>query len=765
MYTANNARDTLLGYLQLNSQDIEYIANTSNRGFIYKTNGGNEVVIFVCPIGHKSDGSKNYIDLRDSGGKQQIVAWKYAIENGLKYFCLCVHDEVYKDYILSLESNEEQVAKISGTLNGIRNGTGTQIVFPIDYVPEKSFDRIKTDIGVYFACIHKGCIEEYLNIFDNRPYMYGFEEFVSSNPYSHEWFREKAADYPDLDVEAVNLLNDFKYKFSPEKLSSLFGKELLHMVFLNNENTENLCRVLEYDAKISELFGSIKGGTAYKYGLFFSTDGKWMSGTNRNPKELTENEAIKLGTEIRDCLVNGAKVIEDFSDLSSIDDYKKLYKELNDVTKGYVNRSWFMKYYFMLFPELFASDYSDVAQRNVLSAIDIPQEKYPLVRMGQIKLYTDDCGISNVMFNRIFWDNYTGEAIVAKNSEDLIALMYKTNIKAKCCKYNRIIFGAPGTGKSHTLEGDRKELLYENRDADEKELDLSQYGSYERVTFHPDYSYANFVGTYKPVPKGDEIAYEYVPGPFMRILVKALESAMTDTPKPYVLLIEEINRANTAAVFGDVFQLLDRKDGISEYPIQTSQDMRKYLAKELMVSEDECKEIRIPDNMFIWATMNSADQGVYPMDTAFKRRWDFTYIGIDDGEENIPDRVFIYDNKAVKWNDIRKAVNNVLEKEYGLNEDKLLGPFFISRNVLENADDELFWRTFDNKVLMYLCDDALRHRNGEHLFEDMKTEKLSYAKVHRMFQEKGLGIFNKKILEESNVQTVTDSFAENTNEA
>ena len=344
-------------------------------------------------------------------------------------------------------------------------------------------------------------------------------------------------------------------------------------------------------------------------------------------------------------------------------------------------------------------------------------------------------------------------------------LIYLSGIMPKVDGYNRIIFGAPGTGKSHTLEGDRKELLYGGREVDEKELDLSQYGSYERVTFHPDYSYANFVGTYKPVPKGDEIAYEYVPGPFMRILVKALKSAMTDTPKPYVLLIEEINRANTAAVFGDVFQLLDRKGNISEYPIQTSEDMRKYLAKELKVSENECAEIRIPDNMFIWATMNSADQGVYPMDTAFKRRWDFTYIGIDEEEKYIPDRVFTWKGKAVKWNDIRKAINKVLEKEYGLNEDKLLGPFFISRNVLENADDELFWRTFDNKVLMYLCDDALRHRNGEHLFEDMKTEKLSYAKVHRMFQEKGLGIFNKKILEESNVQTVNDSFAENTNEA
>ena len=153
----------------------------------------------------------------------------------------------------------------------------------------------------------------------------------------------------------------------------------------------------------------------------------------------------------------------------------------------------------------------------------------------------------------------------------------------------------------------------------------------------------------------------------MRIYVKALKNSRTDVPKPFLLIIEEINRANVAAVFGDVFQLLDRGDDeVSEYPIQASEDIKKYLAQpeNLGGSPDDYSEIRIPDNMFIWATMNSADQGVFPMDTAFKRRWDFTYLGIDDSEAGIVGKKVELGEgeyrRVVEWNVLRKAINSEL---------------------------------------------------------------------------------------------------------
>ena len=335
----------------------------------------------------------------------------------------------------------------------------------------------------------------------------------------------------------------------------------------------------------------------------------------------------------------------------------------------------------------------------------------------------------------------TKDSLIEQNEELNQKLSYKTNKKFSDKSLNRILFGAPGTGKSYALNKEMADLLGEDEE------------NYERVTFHPDYAFSQFVGTYKPVPifnekEKEEISYQYVPGPFIRSYVKALKSAQTDNPKPYLLLIEEINRAKVAAVFGDIFQLLDRKDGVSEYPIRASEDLRKYLAKELNVSEGQVATLTLPNNLYIWATMNSADQGVFPMDTAFKRRWDFEYLELDKGESEIEGYEFKIGKYNYKWNVLRKALNEVLSDEYGVNEDKLMGPFFIKLDDYkkENSDDMIlddrFLGVFKNKVLMYLFDDAVKQKRKT-FFRGMNR----YSEICNNFEQIGLQIFDKKVSE------------------
>lgn len=172
-YTAKEAISTLFGYLQMNIPVLGIIPETSNRGYKLRLSSGGDCVVFVYPISHKQDDSKNFFDTRDSGARERGIAWNYAQQHNLKYFCLGVHDQVekYKDYIFSLECDEHRIAEVSGTLNGSRNGRGTQVVIPSSCIPSKEFERIYTDNGFYIAVIHKSHIYEYLEQYDNRPYM------------------------------------------------------------------------------------------------------------------------------------------------------------------------------------------------------------------------------------------------------------------------------------------------------------------------------------------------------------------------------------------------------------------------------------------------------------------------------------------------------------------------------------------------------------------------------------------------------------------
>lgn len=321
---------------------------------------------------------------------------------------------------------------------------------------------------------------------------------------------------------------------------------------------------------------------------------------------------------------------------------------------------------------------------------------------------------------------------------------------------NLVFFGAPGTGKSYQLNVLAKNSFSKN--------------NIRRVTFYPDYTYSQFVGCFKPYsePGSKEISYEFVEGPFLKTYLEAI----THPYDNYVLLIEEINRANPAAVFGDVFQLLDRdKDGRSVYPIAASREMADCIgryfdglkdgdsAKAAIESyydpdldfdgfcELSRKDLCLPPNMYIWATMNSADQGVFPMDTAFKRRWDFKYMDIDAGASAVIDGVALNEIKVpcgkqtVKWNDFRVAINNFLMSDgLRVNEDKLLGPFFVAPSSLTPGNQ--FVRAFKDKVLLYLFEDVSKNKHAKLFRADLKT----YSQVCKAFEKEGMAIFGEEFV-------------------
>ena len=229
---------------------------------------------------------------------------------------------------------------------------------------------------------------------------------------------------------------------------------------------------------------------------------------------------------------------------------------------------------------------------------------------------------------------------------------------------------------------------------------------------------------------------------------------MSEDPQPHILVIEEINRAKVAAVFGDVFQLLDRasqnsKDGSvvkheSEYAICPSEELYEYLLNEregnkempgTRPSDGIMNELRLPDNLYIWATMNSADQGVFPMDTAFKRRWSFENMAINPSEGQDPD----YDSKSA-WDKIRRGINDMLLKHH-VQEDKLMGYYFLKKE--ERDSKENLEKALKEKVLLYLFEDAAKPFRGKIFKNEYNTcEKLRGKLV---VDDPNLGVFFEKV--------------------
>lgn len=528
MYTANNACITLdeyLGVAERNDISKSIIPETKNRGILLRLPNGEQIVIFVYPLVHKQDNTKNYFDTRDSGPHERAATWNYALQHNLKYFCLGVNNQVekYEDYVFSLECNERDIESLSGTEGGDRSVTssGNQIIIPNNYIPSRQFERIRNNLGTFIAVIHRESLYDYLEKYDNRPYL--------------------------LDHELIE---------------------------------------------------------------------QAMSGEG-----MGQN-------------------------------------------------------------------------------INLPDEKERLT---------------------------TG-----------------TNI---------LLYGVPGSGKSWTIEHE-----------------YCKPGTHvERLVFHPDYTYSDFIGQILPaVDSEGQVSYKFTAGPFTNIL----KDAFWHPKKEYILIIEEINRGNAPAIFGEVFQLLDRKYEVEEgddgFPIGTSEYGITNSNIAQIVYDDSTMKVRIPSNLSIIGTMNTSDQNVFTLDTAFQRRWEMRLI--ENSFENVDQKFANAEilDTGITWEVFCNEINDIIVSNnvrMSSSEDKRLGAYFVrlrdlqkdsrmgnlasgeydglrrkeSAGVISEEDKKRLAeirdamkknRRFPEKVIKYLWDDAFKF-NREVIFET--NEYRSLESVIRAF--------------------------------
>lgn len=297
------------------------------------------------------------------------------------------------------------------------------------------------------------------------------------------------------------------------------------------------------------------------------------------------------------------------------------------------------------------------------------------------------------------------------NTEEELA-PYPQRIIENKLPLQQIFYGAPGTGKSHEVKTRTGEL------SNDEERDLPNVF---RTTFHPDTDYASFVGCYKPTMRktgkkhqvdgkdvdDEEIIYEFVPQTFTDAYVYAYKNPTLTT----YLVIEEINRGNCAQIFGDLFQLLDRKNGVSEYKIKADKDLAKYLYEELGKDADGIKDgkLCLPANLCILATMNTSDQSLFPMDSAFKRRWEWKYIKIADAHKD-----WKIETNGEDWYGFICQINRIISNMTS-SADKQLGYFFCQAN----EDGKITTETFVSKVIFYLWNDVFK----DYGFEDANLFK------------------------------------------